>query len=62
LNHFLLACSWGGYESLAFPVCAFTDTKDEYGYETPWNLVRIYIGLEDADELIADLKQALDKV
>jgi len=62
LNHFLLACSWGGYESLAFPVCAFTDTKDEYTYETPWNLVRIYIGLEDADILIADLQQALEYV
>jgi cystathionine beta-lyase/cystathionine gamma-synthase len=28
----------------------------------PWNMVRLYIGLEDADLLIEDLKQALDNV
>jgi cystathionine beta-lyase/cystathionine gamma-synthase len=26
------------------------------------NLVRIALGLEDVDDLIADLKQALDKI
>jgi cystathionine beta-lyase/cystathionine gamma-synthase len=28
----------------------------------PWNLVRLYIGLEDPDLLIADLGQALARV
>ncbi len=60
LKHFLLACSWGGYESLVFPTCAVIDTKAEAKPGIPWNLVRFYIGLEDRTELQADLKQALD--
>jgi cystathionine beta-lyase len=62
LHHFLLACSWGGYESLAFPVCAFSDSKETFTSALPWNLIRVYIGLEEADELINDLSNALEKV
>ncbi len=59
LTRFLLACSWGGYESLVYPVCVLYTSKN-YGQTTlPWNMVRIYIGLEDAEVLIADLRQAL---
>lgn len=53
LQYFLMAVSWGGFESLIFPV--FIKNNSEY----PVNLVRFYIGLEDADTLIADLEQAL---
>ncbi|MFN4122700.1 MAG: trans-sulfuration enzyme family protein [Flavobacteriales bacterium] len=62
LQHFLLACSWGGYESLAFPVCALQTTPSYDNPHLPWNLVRIYIGLEDSEMLLQDLLQALDKV
>ncbi|MBN8701933.1 MAG: PLP-dependent transferase [Bacteroidetes bacterium] len=62
LKYFLLACSWGGYESLAFPVCALFDSVSFNKTPLPWNLVRIYIGIEDVDVLIADLEQALGKV
>jgi cystathionine beta-lyase/cystathionine gamma-synthase len=62
LQHFLLACSWGGYESLAFPVCALQTTPSYDNPHLPWNLVRIYVGLEDSDMLLQDLLQALDKV
>lgn len=62
LQKFLIATSWGGYESLVFPVCAFTESKENHLLPVPWNLVRIYIGLEDSEELISDLKQALEKV
>ncbi|MGZ5305063.1 MAG: trans-sulfuration enzyme family protein, partial [Bacteroidia bacterium] len=61
LKHFVMAASWGGYESLIFPVCALAASKS-FENPLPWNLVRCYIGLEDADLLIEDLKQALDKV
>ncbi|MFY9310595.1 MAG: aminotransferase class I/II-fold pyridoxal phosphate-dependent enzyme [Bacteroidia bacterium] len=61
LRYFLMAASWGGYESLIFPVCALAASKS-FENPLPWNLVRCYVGLEDADVLIADLKQALDKV
>lgn len=61
LKYFLIACSWGGYESLQFPICALYNSEN-YTTELPWNFVRLYIGTEDADLLIADLSQALSKI
>jgi cystathionine beta-lyase/cystathionine gamma-synthase len=28
----------------------------------PWNVVRMYVGIEDREMLLADVLQALDKV
>lgn len=61
LKLFLMATSWGGYESLIFPMCALAASKS-FENPLPWNLVRLYIGLEDPEVLIEDLKQALDRV
>ena len=61
LQCFLIACSWGSYESLIFPICALHNSKS-YDNPLPWNLVRIYVGIENPDVLIADLKQALKKI
>lgn len=62
LKAFLLAVSWGGHESLVIPACSF-HPKDYTGERAhPFNLVRIYIGLEDSAFLTADLKQALAKI
>ena len=61
LTRFLMATSWGGYESLVFPLCALAASKS-FENPLPWNMVRLYIGLEDAETLIEDLKQALAKV
>ncbi|GIV39750.1 MAG: methionine gamma-lyase [Thermonema sp.] len=60
LQRFLLACSWGGYESLIFPACTLYGSANYQNPWLDWRLVRVYIGLEDADELIADLRQALE--
>lgn len=62
LKHFLLACSWGGYESLAFPVCGQSQSVSYTNSPVPWNLVRIYLGIEDPALLLDDLLQALEKV
>ncbi|WP_386065701.1 trans-sulfuration enzyme family protein [Tahibacter sp. UC22_41] len=66
LQRFLMTVSWGGYESLLFPVAAVyppdTRVSEARAGQVPVNLVRISIGLEDADVLIADLAQALDRV
>ncbi len=61
LKRFLMATSWGGYESLVFPLCALAASKS-FENPLPFNMVRLYIGLEDADLLIEDLRQALDKM
>ncbi|MEO8670115.1 MAG: PLP-dependent aspartate aminotransferase family protein [Tahibacter sp.] len=66
LQRFLMTVSWGGYESLIFPVAAvFPDdtplARAQKG-QVPLNLLRVSIGLEEADVLIADLAQAFDRV
>jgi cystathionine beta-lyase/cystathionine gamma-synthase len=55
LKHFLIAVSWGGHESLALPV-----NVDHHG--APLNLIRFYVGLEEAALLISDLEDALKKL
>jgi cystathionine gamma-synthase len=57
LKLFLPATSLGGVESLA------EHRKVIEGPDSPIpdNLVRISVGIEAADDLIADLEQALDK-
>ena len=63
LRRFLIAASWGGYESLVFPVAgvrAWRSLSDSAS--VPLNLVRLSIGLETPDVLIADLQQALQQI
>jgi cystathionine beta-lyase/cystathionine gamma-synthase len=61
LKHFFLAVSWGGHESLVIP-SAVSIKPNEFDVSNPTHrLIRIYVGLEDPDYLIADLKQALEK-
>lgn len=58
LELFGIGASWGGYESLAIPTTGFiTRTAGTGTFAGP--VVRIHIGLEDVDDLIADLKQAI---
>ncbi len=60
LKRFLMAVSWGGFESLVFPAIALNQGSDKGEEEQiPVNMVRFYIGLEDPADLIADLDQAL---
>ena len=61
LKRFLMTVSWGGYESLLFPVCAVhpANAPIRSGSSLPLNLVRLSIGLEEPEGLIADLEQAL---
>ncbi|MCB9080868.1 MAG: aminotransferase class I/II-fold pyridoxal phosphate-dependent enzyme [Lewinellaceae bacterium] len=59
LQHILLAVSWGGHESLVIPRCASLQEAEFDANNQDHRLVRLYIGLEDADYLIADLDQAL---
>ncbi|QKS00804.1 cystathionine beta-lyase [Sphingomonas sp. CL5.1] len=60
LAHFGIGYSWGGFESLALPV----DPAKYRTVTTPdfaGPLVRLQIGLEDVDDLIADLARGLDR-
>ncbi|MBS0000351.1 MAG: aminotransferase class I/II-fold pyridoxal phosphate-dependent enzyme [Cyclobacteriaceae bacterium] len=62
LRTFLLACSWGGHESLIYPAIVLMDSQNYHKGGLPLNMIRIYVGLEDPDYLINDLSQALDRI
>ena len=61
LDLFGIGASWGGYESLIQP-----SHPEHLRTAAPWHaegpLVRIHVGLEDPQDLIADLAQGLDKL
>lgn len=63
LQHFLLAVSWGSYESLIFPACALPLQVGNYktGDLKP-NWVRFSVGFEEAETLITDLDTALQHI
>jgi cysteine-S-conjugate beta-lyase len=59
MDLFGLGFSWGGHESLALNV----DPQRKWGTVIPeyrGPLVRLHIGLEDPDDIIADLRRGLD--
>ena len=71
LHHFGIGYSWGGFESLALPIF-----PGQYRDVMPWppknlaalgvtgssSAIRLSIGLEDPQDLIADLAQAFEKL
>jgi cystathionine beta-lyase len=60
LQHLLMAVSWGGHESLIIPSIAGVAIRDYDPNNSRHQLIRMYVGLEDADYLIRDLEQALE--
>ena len=58
IKRFLMAVSWGGYESLMIPSIAFHDIPGKTDSPVHWSMIRFYIGLEEADYLIEDLDNA----
>lgn len=60
MHHFKMGFSWGGYESLILP----TDPRNYRGVSTfkaNGPTLRLHIGLEHPDDLIADLSAGLDR-
>lgn len=63
LKHFRLGVSWGGFESLILPArvglaqAGEQNSMQKFGVSP--NLVRLSLGLEDADDLWADFTSAL---
>jgi cystathionine beta-lyase len=59
LRHFGLGWSWGGFESLIVPSHIVRMVRP-FVAEGP--VLRIHAGLEDADDLIADLEEGLERL
>ena len=58
---FGLGYSWGGYESLALPTYPWK-LRDATRWDPAYPLLRIYAGLEDPDDLIADLDRGFGRM
>jgi len=62
LKHIMMAVSWGGHESLVIPKCTGIKNEDFDASIREHRYVRMYVGLEEAEYLIADLEQALHQM
>ena len=58
LDHFGIGYSWGGFESLAVPANP-ANVRTATAWQAEGPAIRLSIGLEDPDDLVADLAQAL---
>ena len=55
LQHILMAVSWGGHESLIVPKCSGIPAANFNAANSEHRMIRMYVGLEEADYLIKDL-------
>jgi cystathionine beta-lyase/cystathionine gamma-synthase len=62
LQHIRMAVSWGGHESLILPKVAGMQADSFSAAEPLHRSCRLYVGLEEAAYLIADLEQAARQV
>jgi cystathionine beta-lyase/cystathionine gamma-synthase len=57
LQHILMAVSWGGHESLIVPKCSGIPAANFNAANAEHRMIRMYVGLEEADYLIKDLER-----
>ncbi len=57
LQHILMAVSWGGHESLIIPKCSGMKRSFFKSENPDHRMLRLYVGLEDAEYIIADLER-----
>lgn len=56
MQHFKMGFSWGGYESLILGVFGIDKMRTATQWDSSKPLIRLHIGLENVDDLIADLE------
>jgi cystathionine beta-lyase/cystathionine gamma-synthase len=62
LKHILMAVSWGGHESLIIPGSAAIKREAFDATGIPHRMMRLYVGLEEADYIIADLNRGFEAI
>lgn len=60
--HFKLGYSWGGFESLVIPTTGHAVVRTATHWEPEGPSLRFHAGLEDPDDLIADLEQGFERL
>ncbi|WP_192022556.1 cystathionine beta-lyase [Shewanella sp. WPAGA9] len=61
MRHFKMGFSWGGYESLILGVFGINKLRTATQWDSSKPLIRLHIGLEDPEDLIADLTAAFER-
>ena len=61
MQHFKMGFSWGGYESLIIPNLSVQKLRTASSWSYTGPLIRLHIGLEDTEDLIADLTAAFER-
>ena len=61
MAHFKMGFSWGGYESLITATMKVQNLRSATTWPHSGPLIRLHIGLEDVDDLIADLDAAFTR-
>ncbi len=59
MDLFAMGASWGGYESLILPAAPIRTATT---WDAEGTLLRLHVGLEHPDDLIADLEAGLDRL
>lgn len=62
MRHFKMGFSWGGYESLILPVNGLNRLRTATRWQAQGPVIRVHIGLEDTEDLIADLDAGLARL
>jgi cystathionine beta-lyase len=62
MHHFKMGYSWGGFESLILAVNNVQGLRSATQWQAAGPLIRVHVGLEDADDLIADLEQGFARL
>lgn len=61
MKHFKMGFSWGGYESLILGVFGIDKMRTSTQWDSSKPLIRLHVGLENIDDLIADLDAAFNR-
>jgi len=61
MDLFGMGFSWGGFESLILPSDP-TKIRTATKWEDDGQLIRLHVGLEDPDDLIADLEAGFERL
>lgn len=61
MEHFKMGFSWGGYESLILAEFGVEKIRTATRWDSSKPMFRVHIGLEDPEDLIADLEAAFER-
>jgi len=62
MRYFKMGFSWGGFESLILGVFGINKIRTATGWDESKPLIRLHVGLENVDDLIADLEAGFERM